>query len=285
MLTGGGGLGGDTVVAAVIGSPVRHSLSPAIHNAAFTALGLDWAFVAFEVAPPDTAIALAAVRALGLGGLSVTMPHKEAAARAVDRLSEEATALGAVNCVVPVGPALVGENTDGPGFLDALRLDEGFDPAGRRCVVVGAGGAARAVVHALAGAGAGEVVVVNRTAANAGTAAALAGPVGRVGPPEAAGEADLVVNATPVGMAGEPSALPGVRLGAGQLVIDLIYHPSRTNLLAEAEAAGARVANGLGMLVHQAAHAFTRWTGEQAPVAVMAAAAMAGLAERSSSGN
>lgn len=285
MLTGAGGLGGETVVAAVIGSPVRHSLSPAIHNAAFAALGLDWAFVAFEVAPTATGEALAAVRALGLGGLSVTMPHKEGAARAVDRLSDDAAALGAVNCVVPVGSQLVGENTDGPGFLDALRVDEGFDPDGRRCVVLGAGGAARAVVHALASAGASEVVVVNRTAANARTAVALAGTVGRVGPPDAASDADLVVNATPVGMAGDGSPLPGVRLGAGQLVIDLIYHPPSTPLLAEAEAGGARVANGLGMLVHQAAHAFRHWTGEPAPVGVMAAAAKAGLAARSSPGN
>lgn len=285
MLNGRSALGGDTIVAGVIGSPVRHSLSPVIHNAAFDALGLDWAFVAFEVASGATAGAVEAVRALGLGGMSVTMPHKDAAARAVDRLSDEAAALGAVNCVVPVGSELVGENTDGQGFLDAVRLDEDFDPDGRRCVVVGAGGAARAVIHALAGAGASQVVVVNRTPANALTAAALAGPVGVLGPPESASDADLVVNATSVGMAGEGSPLPGLTLGAGQLVVDLIYHPSRTALLVEAEAAGARVANGLGMLVHQAAHAFSRWTGEPAPVEVMAAAATARLAERASPGN
>src|SRR5205085_3653924 len=108
---------------------------------AFEACGLDWAFVAFEVAASDTAGAIEAVRTLGLGGLSVTMPHKDGAARAVDRLSDAAAALGAVNCVVPAGGALLGENTDGDGFLDALRLDEGFDPAGQRCVVLGAGGA------------------------------------------------------------------------------------------------------------------------------------------------
>lgn len=278
-------LSGDTTVAAVIGSPVRHSLSPTIHNAAFAASGLDWAFVAFEVAPGATAAAVESVRTLGLGGMSVTMPHKDAAAVAVDRLSVDAAALGAVNCVVPDGSVLVGENTDGPGFLDSLRADEGFDPQGRRCLVVGAGGAARAVVHALGAAGAAEVIVVNRTLANAEVAASLAGGVGRVGRPEDATDADLVVNATSVGMHDDGSPLPGVGFGAGQLVMDLIYHPARTELLVQAEAAGAQVANGLGMLVHQAAHAFTRWTGDVAPVVEMAAAARQALAERSSPGN
>lgn len=285
MLSRPAGLGGDTKVAAVIGWPVRHSLSPAIHNAAFAARGLDWAFAAFAVAPTATAAAIEAVRALGLGGLSVTMPHKDGTARAVDRLSPDAELLGAVNCVVPVDGDLVGENTDGPGLLDSLRVDDGFDPAGRRCVVVGAGGAARAAILALAGAGAAEVVVVNRSPGRAAAAVALAGAVGRTGVAAEAADADLVVNATPVGMAGDDSPLPGVDFGAGQLVVDLLYHPPQTPLLAHAEGMGASVANGLGMLVHQAAHAFSRWTGEPAPLAEMTAAAVAGLAERSSPGN
>ena len=276
-------LSGDTRVAAVIGHPVRHSLSPAIHNAAFAALDLDWAYVAFDVAPDATAGAIEAVRTLGIGGLSVTMPHKDGAARAVDRLTADAEALGAVNCVVPVeGGLLLGENTDGPGFLDALRVDQGVSPDGRRCVVLGAGGAARAVIRALAGAGAAEVIVVNRTPERAAEAVALAGVVGRSGPPDAAADAEIVVNATPVGMDGSASPLPGLRFGAGQVVVDLLYHPAVTPLLARAEADGATAANGLGMLVHQAAHAFGHWTGLEAPVTVMAAAARSGLEERSS---
>lgn len=264
-------LSGHTRVAAVIGHPVRHSLSPAIHNAAFAALGLDWAYLAFEVAPGDGGAAVAAVRTLGLGGLSVTMPHKDAAARAVDRCTDAAAALGAVNCVVPLADGtLLGENTDGAGFVDALAADLDLTPDGRRCVVLGAGGAARAVVRALAGAGAAEVVVVNRTAERAAAAVALAPGVSRVGVPAAVGEADLVVNATSVGMDGTASPLPAGAVGAGQVVVDLIYHPAETPLLVDAAAAGARVANGLGMLVHQAAHAFRLWTGEAAPVAVMA---------------
>lgn len=266
-------LSGQTRVAALIGHPVAHSLSPAIHNAAFAATGLDWAYLAFDVAPGDGESAVAAMRTLGLGGLSVTMPHKDAAARAVDRCAPEAAALGAVNCVVPEPDGtLVGENTDGPGFLDALEADLGASPEGRRCVVLGAGGAARAVVLALAGAGASEVVVVNRTSDRAVAAASLAPGVARVGTVEEAGGAELVVNATSVGMDGATSPLPPGMIASGQIVVDLVYHPAETPLLAEAATAGAAVANGLGMLVHQAAHAFRLWTGEAAPVGVMAEA-------------
>ena len=272
----------------MIGSPVRHSLSPAIHNAAFRSLGLDWAYLAFEVPPAAVGGALAGVRALGLEGLSVTMPHKETVAAGVDRLSPVAEALGAVNTVVRrSGAVLVGENTDGLGFVDALRSDHGLDPAGRRCLVVGAGGAGRAVVLALAQAGAAEVVVVNRTPARAEAAVALAPGVARMGEPSDASSCHLVVNATPLGMAGLHLAATGevvprlpldpAHLGPGQLVVDLVYHPAITPLMEAARARGAAAGNGLGPLIHQAAHAFRLWTGEDAPVAVMSAAALAEL--------
>lgn len=269
-------------VAAVIGSPVEHSLSPVIHNAAFDALGLDWRYFALAVPPGQAADAVAAMRALRLGGMSVTMPHKDAVAAAVDEVVPGAAALGAVNCVSWRGTVLVGDNTDGAGFLDALRRDEGVDPAGRRALVLGAGGAARAVVHALAGAGAAEVVVANRTADRGAAAAALAGPVGRTGGPADAAGCDLVVNATSVGLAGGDTRPPidPARLGPGQLVVDLVYEPATTPLLTAARAQGAVAVNGLGMLIHQAAHAFRRWTGEDPPLAVMSAAATAELARR-----
>lgn len=253
-----------------------------MHNAAFRALGLDWVYLAFDVAPGRLARALESSQALGIEGLSVTIPHKENVATLVDTLSPLATALGAVNTVVrtPDG-RLRGENTDGPGFLRALEDDEGFDPADRRCVVVGAGGAARAVVKALADAGAAEVVVVNRTPERAEGVAALAGSCGRVGVAAAAGEADLVVNATPIGMAGTGTEgelpIDPAHLGPGQLVVDLVPNPAITRLVEEARARGAVAVNGLGMLVHQAALAFRMWTGEPAPVAVMSAAALAEL--------
>jgi shikimate dehydrogenase len=272
--------GAKTRLAAVIGYPVRHSLSPAMHNAAFAELGLDWVYVAFEVAPGAVDAAFAGVRALNLGGLSVTIPHKAAALDAVDEATDAARAVGAVNTVVPlVDGALRGANTDGAGFLASL-VDEGFNPRGRICVVLGAGGAARAVVHALAGAGAAEVVVVNRTPARAEATAALAGATGRVGVPADVTGADLVVNATPLGLAGAGSdALPvdPELLRQGQLVVDLIPNPAVTPLMAAAQARGAAVAGGVGMLVHQGALAFELWTGRPAPLDVMRAAAVRAL--------
>ena len=133
-------ISGRTRIAGVIGDPVRHSLSPTIHNAAFAASGLDWVFLAFTVPEGAAGLAVGGMRALGIEGLSVTMPHKGAVIDALDELDEDAAALGAVNCISLGGHGLVGSNTDGAGFLDALRVDEGFDPSGRRCLVVGAGG-------------------------------------------------------------------------------------------------------------------------------------------------
>jgi shikimate dehydrogenase len=260
--------------------PVRHSLSPVIHNAAFAALGLDWVYVALEVDEAGIAGALAGMRALHLGGLNVTMPHKEAVARAVDRLSPTAEALGAANTVVLDDGNLRGENTDGGGFVDALR-DEGFEPSGRSCGVVGAGGAARAVIQALADEGAAEIVIVNRTPERAERAVVHAGPAGRIGVSDDLGGVDLVVHATPVGMAGagaaDELALPADLFSPGQLVCDLVYSPLETPLLRAARQRGAAVANGVGMLIHQAARSFVLWTGEPAPVASMRAAVEARL--------
>ncbi|HEX2040149.1 MAG TPA: shikimate dehydrogenase [Acidimicrobiales bacterium] len=268
-------IGPSTRVAGVIGDPVRHSLSPALHNAAFHAVGLDWVYLAFEVPAGSGAAAVEAMRTLGIDGLNVTMPHKADVAGAVDRLSPVAERLGAVNTVVRQGATLVGESTDGEGFVAALRSDEGFDPAGRRCLVVGAGGAARSVVLALADAGAAEVVVAGRTPERVAAAAALAGDCGRAGTVEEAAGADLVVNATPVGMGGD-SGLPldPELVGPGQVVADLVYHPLVTPLLEAARKRGAVAVNGLGMLIHQAALAFRLWTGEDPPLEVMSAAAL-----------
>lgn len=268
-------------MAGVIGDPVGHSLSPAIHNAGFVASGLDWAFVAFPVRVGGAAAAVSGMRALGIRGLSVTMPHKAAVIDAVDRLTPAAAALGAVNCIFrdPVDDeVLVGDNTDGPGFLGGLRADFGLEPAGARCVVLGAGGAARAVVLALAGAGAESIEVVNRSPGPAQATVALAGSVGSVSAADAVAGADLVVNATPLGMGTDPR-LPcdPTLLGPGQVVAELIYHPAETPLMAAARGRGARTANGLSMLVCQAAAAFERWTGHPAPIETMASSAAAAL--------
>ncbi len=282
----------STRVAGVIGDPVGHSLSPVLHNAAFDALGLDWVYVAFPTSAGSGAGAITAMAVLGIDGLSVTMPHKADVAQAVTVLRGAAEPLRAVNCVAREGGDTVGYNTDGHGFLDALRRDEGFEPAGKRTVVVGAGGAARAVANALGEAGAKTVGIVNRTRDRAEAAARLAGQAGQVVGTGVIVDADLVVNATPIGMAGvtalraeDASMAPSTPfdpelLGAGQLVVDLIYEPVSTPLLDAARARGAAAANGLGMLIYQAAHAFRIWTGEDPPTEVMSAAAVAELSRR-----
>jgi shikimate dehydrogenase len=272
-------LTGRTRVVGVIGDPVTHSLSPILHNAAFAACGLDWIYVAFPVVRGRGGAAVAAARDLGLAGLNVTMPHKAEVAAACDHLTADAAVLASVNTVVirPDGKAL-GATTDGEGFLAALAGD-GIEVAGRRVLVLGAGGAARAVVLALGRVGA-EVAVAARRIEMARAAAGLA-PGGRAlvladiaGTAEAS---DVVVNATPLGMGGEQPPLDPGRLGARHTVVDLIYHPAETPLLAGARAAGARTQNGLPMLVHQAALSFTLWTGVEAPLAVMSRAAESAL--------
>ena len=271
-------------LASVIGSPVGHSLSPAIHNAAFRAVGLPWVFVAWEVPEGYAPEALASMERFGVAGLSVTMPHKSAVAEAVDSLTEEAEMLGAVNCVVRETSAdgstrLVGHNTDGYGIIASLREDADFAIEGADCLVLGAGGAARAAVLALARAGAARVAVANRTPKRAEQAAALAGDKGEVVPADAAGEFDLIVNATPLGMGKLvdetpiPPILPLMVLHPDQTVLDLIYNPAETALLAQARDKGLAAHNGLGMLVHQAARAFELWTSRAAPLRAMSEAA------------
>ena len=281
--------GPETRLVGVIGSPISHSLSPLLHNAAFAALGLGatWHSLAFDVAPGQAAQALAAMRRADISGLSVTMPHKADVVGLVDECTEVAQRLNAVNCIVRTEGMLLGTNTDGEGFVASLARGAHFNPAGRRCVVIGAGGAARAVVLALAHAGASRVWVLNRTTERATTAAALAGRAGSVVSPgaravaEAVGSADLVVNATPFGMAGaspageDPWLVAPQLLHAGQVAADLVYAPRPTRWLVEAAAAGARAVDGLGMLVHQAAAQLVLWTGERAPVEAMWEAAEA----------
>jgi shikimate dehydrogenase len=268
-------------VVGVIGDPVAHSLSPTLHNAAFEAQGLDWVYVAFPVARGRGGAAVAAVTALGLAGLNVTMPHKEDVAAACDDLTADAAALRSVNTVVagPDGRTL-GDSTDGPGFLDAL-ADEGIAVDGRNVLVLGAGGAARAVVLALGRAGAAVTVAARRPEAAEAAAGlapgATAVPIGAADP----SPFDVVVNATPLGMSGG-DALPvdPESLHADHAVVDLVYHPADTPLLTAARAQGATAVNGLGMLLHQAARSFTLWTGAAAPLEAMRSAVTAVLDSR-----
>jgi shikimate dehydrogenase len=273
---------GSTRVLGVIGWPVTHSLSPAIHNAAIDALELDLVYVALPVPPGEAAEALVGLRSLGFLGVNVTMPHKTDVAHIVGTRTEDADRLDAVNTVVMTDSGLEGHNTDAPGFDRMLRHDEGFDPAGAEVLLYGAGGAARACALALARGGASRITVALRDPSRS---ALLERAVEGLGTPVMAvpfdrapdREADLIVNATPLGAHGED--LPTPALGPGVVVIDLLYH-AVTPILARARDAGATAAGGLGLLLHQAALSFELWTGQAPPLDAMSAAAVAAAAER-----
>ena len=281
-----GRLGGDTHVVGIIGWPVSHSLSPAIHNAAFAAAGLDWIYVPLPVRPEWLRPALIGLVPLGLAGANVTMPHKTEAAELIQRCSEDATLLRAVNTIAVRGGELEGHNTDVAGFDRFLRRDAGFDPEGRSALVFGAGGAARACALALARGGLARLTVAAREKARAAPLVQMVEdfgiPVALVRPGETGDlVADLVVNATPVGGPDAEPVLPSLpRLGPEVLVIDLLYDPPSTDLQRRARAAGAMAFGGLGHLLHQAALTFELWTGTPASLEVMSAAALAAFAER-----
>jgi shikimate dehydrogenase len=256
-----------------------------MHNAAFSALGLDWCYVPLPVAPEPTARigdAIRGVRALGMRGVNVTVPHKQAVMPHLDVLSDAAQMIGAVNTVVVQSDGcLLGDNTDATGFVADLR-DNGVDPQGKRILVLGAGGSARAVVYGLAVAGAASLTIANRTLErSAELATSLQAHV-----PDCAlqtcglsddlryvaAESELIVNCTSLGMTPNVSGLPwlpDLPFRPDQAVYDLVYNPRKTRLLDQAEHDGARAIGGIGMLVWQGAIAFERWTGVKPPIEIM----------------
>ena len=262
-----------TRLTGILGWPVDHSLSPAMHNAAFEALGMNWTYLAFAVAPERVHEAIRGLAAAGCSGLNVTIPHKQAVLEACSAVSPAVEAIGAANTLIPDGAGgFRADNTDAEGFLRALDEAVEGDVAGKRVLLIGAGGAGRAVAFAVRSRG-GHLLVANRTAARA---AELGEPVpfeaGAIN--AAAAEAALVVNASSLGMgaAEVPLELPLAGIGPGQVVNDLVYRPGGTPWLAAAAARGARTVDGLGMLLYQGAAAFERWTGVDAPIAEMRAA-------------
>ncbi len=273
---------GSTRVVGVIGHPVAHSASPQMHNAAFRVLDMDWIYVAFDVRPGEVKEALDGIRALGMRGVNVTVPHKGEAFASVDERTPEASAIGAVNTVVVEEGRLVGHNTDVYGFREALKV-AGFYPLSGKAVLLGAGGAARAVAYALGTAdGVEEVVILNRTLGRAERLAEemegktgrrfLPGPLTEEALEEALEGAGLLVNATSVGMHPDVDASPLPSpdvLRPGLSVYDLVYVPPRTKLMRQAEERGAKAVGGLDMLVYQGARAFRLWTGIDPPVEVM----------------
>lgn len=272
---------GTTKVVAIIGDPVSHSLSPVIQNAAMEAAGIDMVYVPFHVKDADLEAAVGAVRAMGMVGLNVTIPHKERVIKYLDEVDPAAKALGAVNVVVNKDGKLKGYNTDGEGYVRSLTIETGFAPAGKSAVVVGAGGAARGIVAALLARGLKRIVIANRTVKRAeaiadefresfdGAAIETVGLTGELMEPFMKG-VDLIVNASSLGMVGkdplDTSILFLDRLAKDAVVSDIVYQPLDTGLIKAAEKAGLKAHRGLGMLIHQGGIAFELWTGKGAPV-------------------
>jgi shikimate dehydrogenase len=280
---------GKTRICGLIGDPVEHTVSPAMHNAAFKKLGLDFLYLPFRVKPEALGEAVAGLRALNIIGFNVTIPHKVAVIPLLDSLDPLAEKIGAVNTVVNKDGELRGDNTDGPGFLQAL-LGRGVEVGGKNTVLLGAGGAARAIAYILAEEGA-NLTILNRQL-EIDQAEALARDIaedfrqaagvmelGDENLKKALEKADMLVNATSVGMSPERDAtpVPAHLLKSALVVFDIVYHPMKTRLLKEAEAAGARTINGVDMLAWQGALAFEKWTGQKAPLDLMRKEAMKAL--------
>jgi len=289
-----------TRVVGIIGDPVAHSLSPRMHNAAFAALGLNWAYVAFRVPPVELTGAVRGMRALGVAGFNVTVPHKEAVMPLLDEIDATAARIGAVNTVRVDEGRLVGFNTDAPGVLDALANGGAARVHGGRCLVLGAGGGGRAAAFGLAQAGAAKVVILNRTQTRAeelaeGISAAVracdvvAGPLDASSAQRFARDTDIIVQATSAtmsaamgGSGGRAPWLLAIRehLRRGVTVLDMVYTPRWTELLTFARDAGAVAVSGLSMLVYQGARSFELWTGRPAPADVMKRAVDAEIPDR-----
>lgn len=276
----------------IIGYPIGHSISPRFQQAALDSLSIDAEYRAYEVHPDGVGDFVASLRSPGALGINVTVPHKEAVMPFLDEIDDWAADAGAVNTIVNRSGRLSGYNTDGYGFLRALRESGGLEPAGKRALILGAGGSARGVVQALLRAGIAELVIANRTVARAKSLAELAGernvsaeaiPLEPAPLGGAAASADLIVNCTSLGMRHGPdeSATPltAEQIPAKALVYDLVYNPMQTPLLRAAEQAGANTLGGISMLVYQGAASFEIWLERPAPVAVMMDAAMAAMQE------
>lgn len=279
-----------TLLAGIFGHPLGHSISPAFQQAAFDHLGIDATYQAWETPPETLGDAVSGLRADTYLGANVTIPHKQAVLRHLDTVEPLAASIGAVNTIVRDGDRLIGHNTDAYGFVQSLRREADFQPAGKRVVLIGAGGAARAAVHGLAQESIASLVIANRTLGNA---VSLADEMSNglidvhavelnPEPLEAhCSTADLIVNTTSIGMFHGPadgrSPIPQALIPGGCLVYDIVYNPQDTPLLKAARLAGAQTLGGLPMLVYQGAASFELWTGLSAPVSVMLDAARTAL--------
>jgi shikimate dehydrogenase len=279
--------------AGLIGHPVQHSISPRFQQAAFDAVNIEVRYDLWDTTDADLSVRVAGLRREEMLGANVTIPHKRSVLSIVDDLEPAAEIAGAANTIVNRNGRLQGYNTDIGGFVRALRSELSFDARGRRIALLGAGGTARAVIAAMASEGAGSVVILNRSSEHAheliSEMRAHVSPVLECGSLDGAAKeflegCDLVVNCTSVGLAGSPAAgqtpLAAEALPAGSVVVDVIANPMETPLLANARMLGHRTMGGLPMLVHQGALSFQLWTGVEAPLEVMMAAALEAMRTR-----
>lgn len=273
---------GKTKIVGIFGYPVEHTFSPLMHNAAFSALGLDYSYIPFEVRPEDLKSAVKGIRVLNIKGINITVPHKEAVIKYLDELSKEAKLIGAVNTIENRGGKLIGHNTDGRGFIKSLLEDAKTRVKGKSVLLLGAGGASKGVAVSCALEGASEIAIANRTIKKADELVRhlkrnfkktkfSAIPLDRHELAKVIACADILINATSIGLKGK-GLLPISQkdLHRDLVIYDLIYNPQITLLLKIAGRAGVKKAvNGLGMLIHQGALAFQIWTGKKPPVDVM----------------
>jgi len=281
----------NTKVCCLIGDPVEHSLSPLIHNTAYEELGLDFVYLAFRVPPQMLRKAIEGLRAIGFKGANITMPHKMDVVKLLDEVDGEAGEIGAVNTIVNSDGSLIGYDTDGAAAVDALE-SAGAQLRGGKLAVLGAGGAARAICFAAAREWPSELLVVNRSERMARVLAERIGtrfgitakhlPLRSNLLRRELGEADVVINATSVGMTPniEESVISPRLLKGDAVLMDIVYNPLETRLLAEAKQLGLKTVDGLDMLVNQAAKAFEMWTGRRAPSGLMRRRALEALQAR-----
>lgn len=278
-----------TVLTGLFGYPVGHSVSPQIHNAAYLNSGLDWVYLAFSIKPVSLRTAFAGFQVLGGRGLNITIPHKQEIMRILDKVSDEACLIGAVNTVLFRDEISLGYNTDGPGYVNAIMEEKSFSLEGKRICLIGAGGAGRAVAVQSALSGASRIAIADLNCKRAqelsdwvnqkiGLGLSMIFDTESRQGKKLLSEADLVVDATPLGLlSSDPMSFDPVLLSRKCLVMDLVYNPPETMLIKKSRELGIEAINGLGMLVHQAALSWEIWTGETASIAVMKDAARAAI--------
>ena len=278
-----------TKIVGIFGYPIGHTISPVMHNAAIKALGLDMVYLPFEVKPSELREAIKCIKSIGIIGVNITIPHKEAVIKFIDDVSEEARHIGAVNTIVNKDSRLIGHNTDGYGYITSLKEECNFNPKGKNIAILGAGGAARGILVALSVKKPKTIIIANRTLARAiSLIKAFKGKF-----PETKFEAvdlnkdilkkyfkdiELLINTTSVGMKkNETVEIPLELLPKTAVVSDIVYNPLETLLLKKAKKLGLTTHSGLGMLVHQGVKSFKLWTGMDAPIEVMRKAALKAL--------